>query len=475
MTPGTSERVTACAWCGTRSHVVRRLRTIEPIAVGGFEPGLVVGRSDTGGASDTGAAGTESVACSGCAGPISTTAAQEIVACPQCGTHTKVERILEAEQDGAPADYPEPEHRLGFLRSRRVARDDARDAAMHAILDEPDLDRMAERVEDLTPWECLTAERETLFTRLLEVAPAHAGLDGATCGLVHRFLHVGEQGTAGFQGHPWRFFVVRCVTRVAFRPDASGRLIQELKHVRGGGAALKLLLDVADYALRTGQLDYAEDALEVVGHTVTSADNYSQRHVMYDVMAYRLAYVDERLVAYLLFELSARWVAFLRPRAMARLVDDCMLERPQLGPVIANQAAYLPCSSLSDYREHVDFVRTLFTPLGRALGLESFIYTPGAGAASVSPDTWRDFLGFFQAMQAVPEAEVAATRILRWWVDALMDHAPDVAREVVASLDESLPGMPVWPPLPRETTYDVRLESIARSFRDDIEQRSRKG
>ena len=146
MTPGTSEQVTACEWCGSRSHVVRRLRTIEPIAVGGFEPGLVVGRSDenhSGGArSDGPLPGEDVVACSGCAGPITTNVAQEIVACPQCGTHTKIERLLEAEQEGEPADYPEPRHRLGFMRSRRIARDEERDAALRALLDEADLDRI---------------------------------------------------------------------------------------------------------------------------------------------------------------------------------------------------------------------------------------------------------------------------------------------------------------------------------------------
>jgi hypothetical protein len=455
---------------------VRRLRTIDPIVPGGFEPGLVIGRSDSALANRGAGSGVsipaESVACSGCGGPIGTDAVQEIVACEQCGTHTKIERQLEAEQEGEPAEYPEPVHRFGFMRSRCVARDVARDQAIRAVFDDLDLPRRVERVMELTPWECLTAEREVLLTRLLEVAPSHSLLDVEVCGLVHRFLQMGEQTGAGFRGHPWRFFVLRCATRVAFRRDASGRLIQELKYVRGGGAALKLLLDVADYALKTRQLDYAEDALEVVAATVTDFRNYRQRHVMYDVMAYRLAYVDERLVAYLLFEISTRWVALLEPKAMARLVDDCMLERPRLGPVIANEAAYLPCTSLSEYREHVRFVATLFTPLGRALGLESYIYTPGAAIASMDADTVRDFVRFLQSMRAVPESEVAATRILRWWVDDVMDHDPDRAPELVGSLEETLPGMPVWPPLPRETTYTQTLETIALSFRADVEQRS---
>ena len=266
--------------------------------------------------------------------------------------------------------------------------------------------------------------------------------------------------------------MLRCATRVAFRPEASGRLVQELKHVRGGGAALKLLLDIADYALRTNQDDYAEDALEAISATIADSFNYSNRHIMFDVMAYRLPYVDERLVAWLLTQVSMTWIAFLKPRAMARLVDDCVIERPELGPVVANQAAYLPCHTLSDYREHVAFVQTLFTPLGRALGLEGYIYVPRAGAKNLEPATVEFFLSFFQTLRDVPESEVAATRILRWWVDDIATHAPDLLPDTIASLREGIPEHPPWPPPPRSTTYGDEILQIARAFEETVVQRS---
>ncbi len=82
------------------------------------------------------------------------------------------------------------------------------------------------------------------------------------------------------------------------------------------------------------------------------------------------------------------------------------------------------------------------------------------------------FLSFFQALREVPESEVAATRILRWWVDDIATHGPHLLPETIASLRERLPEEPPWPPAPRPTTYDDELSRIATSFRESVEQRS---
>ena len=462
MTPGTTEDVHPCAFCGTRSHVVRRLRTIEPVSVAGFEPGLVVGHADKGPAMPDG----DTVPCPGCGGPLETDARQELVQCPRCSAHAKVERRLESGATGGPAAYPEG----GPGSSGR--RDAERDAAYRAALAEKDVGLQVDAVLDLEPWEALSPEREETFVRLLGSARAGTLLDAATCRLVHRFLQMGPQDAEGFTDHPWRYFILRSVARVAFRPDASGLLVQELRYVRGGGAALKLLLDVADYAFRNDVPDYGKDALEVIGHTVADNLNWERRDDMYDLLAYRLPYVDERLAAWLLHEVSVQWIAFLKPRTLVRLVDDCGLESPELAPVLANHASYVPCPDLTEYLEHLAFVQTLFTPLGRALGLESFIYVPSRGRGDLDPETVDYVVAFLEALRSVPESEVAATRILRWWIDDLADDPSEALREAVAGMDVRVPADPPWPPEPRPAPAEARLEKLARALSDGVDPRS---
>jgi predicted RNA-binding Zn-ribbon protein involved in translation (DUF1610 family) len=468
MTPGTTEDVHPCAFCGTRSHVVRRLRTIEPISVGGLEPGLVVGRPDAAAPMPDG----ETAPCPGCGGALETDARQELVLCPSCSSFVKVERQLEPGAVGALADYPTRKPAGGVRAWTRARRDRRRDAAYRRVIDEPDAGTRVNGVLDLDPWEELTPDREETFVQLLESVAAGTLLEAALCHLVHRFLQAGPKDADGFTDHPWRYFVLRAVARVAFREEASGRLVQELRYVRGGGAALKLLLDIADYALTNGQLDYAEDALEVVGHTVADNLNWDRRHDMYDLLAYRLPYADERLAAWLLHQTSVEWIGFLKPRALARLVDDCVLERPQLAPVVANRGSYVPCSNLGEYLDHLAFLQTLFTPLGRAIALECLIYVPSRGSGDLDAEVVGYVTALLEAMRTVPESEIAATRILRWWIDDLSTSSSEAVRGVIGALSGRVPADPTWPPPPRPTPYDRRLEKLARRVGDGVRQRS---
>ncbi|MEM7417999.1 MAG: hypothetical protein AAF389_21095 [Gemmatimonadota bacterium] len=437
---------------------------IEPIGAGDFDPAVVVGRPDE----DVGAGATTSVPCPGCASPLTTQDSQALVHCPSCGSWAKIERVLSADDvvDGA---YPIPTHRFGFLRARREARDAERDAVLdRALTAESDTEAVG-RLLAFTPWEALTPDREERLIRLLEDAPRSSLLDRASCVVVRRLLVEAPHDAIGLDEHPWRYLVLRSIARVAFRPGASGRLIQELRHVYGGGAAVKLLLDVADYALGEGWDDYAEDALDVLGHALQQGV-WDARHDRTAVLLYRLPYVDERIAAWLLTQIS--WLWTVDARLVARLVDDLGLERPSLAALVANGVTYATSRGFDDYIDHVRFLWTLFTPLARAVALESYVHVP-AGISADRVDEARFAIETFLALEDDHEAGIAATKLLRWWADALDDESPEALASIAAALRARLPEEPTWPRPLRPSVSEEELEALATSLRDGVEQRSR--
>lgn len=461
--PGSALDVSECPACGVRSHVARRVRMIEPVGVGDFDPGVVVGRSDV-----SVQKGGVSVPCPGCASPLETEHGQALARCGHCGTWAKIERILSAEDAVAPVAYPERAHRFRFLAARSERRDAERDACIDRALAAATDPEAIGHLLRFTPWEAVTPDREQRLTRLLEQGIRSTILDRASCVVVRKLLLHAAHDAVGLADHPWRYLVLRCVARVAFRPGASGRLIQELRHVYGGGAAVKLLLEVADYALGQGHDDYAEDALDVLEHALEQGV-WSARHDRSPVLLYRLAYVDERVAAWLLTQVA--WLWTVEPPLLARFVDDCALERPTLATAVANRVTYRTCVTFDAYIDHLRFLHTLFTPLGRAVALESYVHVPGP-VAPEQEEHVRLAIETFEGFEEDEEAGIAATRLLRWWADALADHSPDVLPGVAAALRQRLPEEPTWPRPPRPSPSETELERLAASFRDGVEQRS---
>lgn len=374
-----------------------------------------------------------------------------------------------------PADYHEPRHRLGFLRWLRRRRDGARDVLAARILAETDLDARIELIRALTPWERLNSEREAVFTSLLELTcGTNWMLDRALVGLVHRYLQRGEQSSVGFEEHPWRYFVLRCSARVLLRPDASGRLVRELRYAGGGGAALKLLLDVAEYAVEHDQLDLAKDALQSVNLTLTSGANWAHFDLMSDVVAYRMLYLNDRILASVLKGMSMVWTAFLKPRVLARLVDDSAYERPELLGTLMAVVASDRCSRVDDYLDYLEFVDSLFSPLARRVALEAYVFVP---VGKVSAQDITTVIEALEGYRAEPECEVVATQLLIWLVDHLEARSPALVPDLVARQRSALPDSVAWPAPPPalpKCDFDDRLDELAR-FMDDLgEARSSK-
>jgi hypothetical protein len=396
---------------------------------------------------------------------------REIVECGHCGVRSRLEGRLHAGVEGPPATYMEPPHRFDFLRRLRLRRDEARDALVEDILHESTVDQRVELISRLDPWEALTAEREASLTDLLRLARENPLVEKALAGLVSRFLQRGDQESVGFAVHPWRYFVLRCATRVLFEPAASGLLVQELKWVRGGGAAIKLLLDLAEHGLRSGEEDLALDALDALDTTLVSSFNWDQYELMSDIVVYRMPYLDERVLALVIHALSPLWAAFLKPRVVSRLVDDCVRERPDLVPVLC--AGFQPAmyGGPEDYIEYLDFVATLFSPVARTVAFMARPYGPYDGSPPTAEQATQ-ILDRLERLREAAEGREAPTAALRAVAADLVRHETGSvrtrAREILAALPDV--GEPSsWP----ESPYRRRLEEIAEDLRTGREPRSR--
>ena len=140
ITLGSDQLSATCRWCGSRAHVERRLRSVEPKVAGGFEPTAVAVPDGGWVPSHWGSGDHGRPRCPGCGSPFETDLAQEIRQCPHCGSHSKIERRLAFSDEGAPADYREPRHRFALSRVLRQRRDRARDLLAARVLVETDLD-----------------------------------------------------------------------------------------------------------------------------------------------------------------------------------------------------------------------------------------------------------------------------------------------------------------------------------------------
>lgn len=372
--------------------------------------------------------------------------------------------------EGAPAQYPEPEHRFGFTRSRRIRSDQARDAVADRILAEGSVRARAEQLLELDPWDALTAEREAKMTQLLRLGERSPLLERAVADLVFRFLQRGEQDSVGFENHPWRYLVLRCSTRVLFEPGASGLLLQELRYARGGGAAIKLLLDVAETALERGEHDLALDAIEALDTTLVSAFNWDHQELMTGILTYRMPYLDERVLACVMNALSPVWSKFLAPRVVGRLVDDCAIERPELVAPLQTNMAPAICPGPGDYVEHLAFAAELFTPAGKAAALEALPYVPHYGP-SPTVEQARTMLDALEALRDIPQCAEAATHMLKLVAMELSSTMDGPIQSRAGQLVAGLPDVS-WPPERPPSPFSKRLETLAHEVRENAVARS---
>lgn len=398
----TEQIVAACMYCGCESSVDRRLRTVESEL---HESERSAGRSEFVPAHTLQVDGFSELKCPGCGSEIRLRAAQDVAACKHCGSNSKVERRLTSSVSDPcaavafdaeltafhPEDYQAVIQKITERNNDSAAYkpsvtwDEHNDVRMMVMLTTADSDLLKEVAQDFKPWDTVDSRRECLFTRLLQRIPSMAAGDAKL--LLERVIR--PMGSAGLQSRerfmPRVGLVVRAAARTVFREDTGEELLQALTFTQPN-AMLKLLLELAEWAQAKGFEPLCETVLSVAAQSLDFREGMYQqgrdsvdRESLSEVLLYRLLYLPPRLLDWVL-EQVPRWQIH-DYRVLARFIDDCMFERPELVQRIrdARIAKPKPATSLAEYLAHLEFVSTLLSPEAREYAMYLHTYHPHAG------------------------------------------------------------------------------------------------
>jgi hypothetical protein len=219
----------------------------------------------------------------------------------------------------------------------------------------------------------------------------------------------------------------------------------ELLHEIGLGNArgMKLLLDAADAAARSGAVDYAANALWAA-HAIVER-NVDEHPVIAQIMLYRLFYLSPTVMGWVLNVLRSGegGTVFSDPYALLEFMDDCAFERPELVSFLAARPYAPPVTTLIEMSERLRFIEARFSKASKAAALTALTNiadeAPGEvlTAAVAFMDPWLDD----------PELCGAATTQLRRTIEAGEGIAPplvDLIRRRGHALPEILQREVHW-------------------------------
>lgn len=427
-----------CEYCGEEAVVQRRLRTIEAELVPGTDPSLVArppapflpAHALTKGGRTVGQ-------CPNCASPVEGSAEhgrQGHFECTYCGTRSKVEARLahdphapfeEAAFDADLAKFrAHPPARLEEdLRARqRSARlvdapalwDELQDLCARRMLTADDEAALLGAANTFEPWSVFTPWRELALARLMELAcnlaHAPAPRKAAEQAVVERV--VAKSAAAAWKYDERRRAYVRAIVRAAgrvlFAPRRSALLLDALGFAQPA-AMLKLLLEAAEWALAHGHSEDARSALAAAGASLDFRRGQYHiwrdkvdRNVVGEVLLYRLLYLTPPLLAWALDQLP-RWQVEDYAR-VARFMDDCALERPELAPLLLDAGIARPkgAQTFAEYDEHLALVETLETREAQLWALRCRTFDPEGWDESEDTAPLPGILQRLLALHAVP-------------------------------------------------------------------------
>jgi ankyrin repeat protein len=407
-------RVT-CTYCGTVSHVERRLRTKEPNereerkVPEDWTPSHLLRGLDK-----------ERAACAGCGAELELEGDQDLVTCSGCGCVSKVERRMrsvapEIESGENPATVKLLERlRTGTDLAERVMLATAAFEGWSHVND-----TMAGRIEEVI------AILETEDPRL-----AHA-----VGGIVGKLL---------CQGEPlYSAAVLAAAERHLFHKNASRVLLWQLG--LGPGICLKRLLDAADVLWQQGELDRASTALWAAGTLL--GRNYPDHPTIAAIVLYRLLYLHGPVLGWALRLVRGQGGLSHRLPAetLLQFLDDCALERPSLVPEISRSFYDTRIENATDYGARIDLYKRLATPAAKA-ALLRILPSPPAGTSLRVVKATHDLL---VAALDDPELSEAAT-------EALLEH---MRRGVPAAIHALV-----------KTRKDALPEDLRRAYLDQVKE-----
>jgi len=408
-----------CQYCGAQSTPQRRLRKLDPELVPGTDPALV-SRPPTPfvPAHALVKGGRSQGQCPECAAPLEldrapqegaegapwplAVALQGQVTCAHCGVRSKLELRL-ALQDDEGLEWARFEQDLSAvdalaigarevelraaLRVARLAQgallaEELRDLCARRMLRAYDDAGFAAAASTFEPWAALNPWRERALTQLMR----RAGSLGPEAQRILVARVVAPVAAAAWKHDQARAAYVRGVMRAAGRalysPTVPAALLDAIGFAQPA-ASLKLLLEVAEWALAEGHTEVARGALFAAAEALDF--RRGQYHVWRDkvdraavaeALMYRLLYLSPPLLAWTLDQLPRWQVA--DAASLVSFMEDCALERPELAPLLHDAGLARPAAAqtFDEYAAHLALLDGLGTNAARAALLRSRTFDP---------------------------------------------------------------------------------------------------
>lgn len=411
-----------CDYCGCDSGIERRLRTVETELVEGTNP-TEINRGAFIPAHVIAGEGHAETGCPGCGSPIDLKVSQDVTECPHCGSSSKVERQLnpraadpcnDSALDAELAEFSKldpaqakqdilDEYRKTGEFNPYALGDRYSDHYLRVILSNHQDSVILKAAREFKPWTEFNTWRECMFTRLLLKAESSEGEIAKEL-----YERIDRVSSAAWQSGDKRLNSIRAIVRAGARTFYRADVSEELLYVVATSqpnATLKLLLDVAEWALVNHHPKAADNALNVGARILDKRERMS--HVwrsridperIAEVMLYRLLYLRNELLAWAL-EQVPRW-QLTDYRVLARFIDDCAYERPELIGAVRDAwiARQKPATTFKEYTEHLDFLATLLTPAAREYGMYLYAYLCRDDRHDDNPELVSDILTRLAAM-----------------------------------------------------------------------------
>ncbi|MCA8916560.1 MAG: hypothetical protein KDB90_14235 [Planctomycetes bacterium] len=442
----------ACQWCRETSYVERRLRTVELEIAAGLEPGGIEHGTKFIPAHSIAATGKAEAACPGCGGAIEISNSQDTAKCPHCGSAAKVERRLVATEQqawesndddhdlemfkaGEPRDFDREmywEYAKLDESAKLALLDEWNDQRVRILLTSEGAEARVAAIAEMSAWHEINPWRERMLARLMRLAGNCEPEVEVAIALraIQPNLYRSESGE-----NEVRNAVFRAAGRALFVDSPSARVLKELA-LSFNGATLKLMMELMDYAFTNGRFESGFAALRAATTALDRA--YEDRAVFGEVMLYRFLYLKPPMLAWVLDQ-RHHWSVEDRYKCL-RFIDDCAIERPELVPQIrellgAQQGFKTPAA----YRNYLDFVRGLATPLGRESALRLGVYAPETDVACEPPDDLQAALEFLHPLLAEPNSERTATACINRLIQYHGRGNCAAIEEYIASHGDALP------------------------------------
>jgi hypothetical protein len=286
-----------------------------------------------------------------------------ITVCIYCGADVKVERSLRRTEPEIPpcipSDKGDNSREYDYWNSRQL---------INGIINETDSQKRIEMAQALDSWSHVNEETAGFVSTIAEIMlSSDKELDMALSGIMGKLICSDDKTLCRK--------VIDAGEYYGFKLPGSPGLIFALS--LGDAATVKLLLDIAQWAVEQGDEDYAEHALIGVQTAIGRERDHLQ--VCMEILIYRFMYMPEFV---------KNWIArFLRNHFdvgytfmhgfVLELIDDCEIEAPHFTPLITD--ALKKCSGTQvrdEFLQRLDVFGFIKSNKAKAAALESLKYPP---------------------------------------------------------------------------------------------------